>query len=90
MRWGRAFARPLRTARHLPPLDPNEVAFGGLGFAKMFTRPELVALGDAIGRETRFDEGAPDGVVLCEWAITAPAPRAPRPGDPEDRIAPRK
>lgn len=66
-RWGRAFALPLRATRPLPPLDPNEMAFGGLGFAKMFTRPELRALGDAIGRETRFDEGAPDGMVLCEW-----------------------
>jgi hypothetical protein len=66
-RWGRALARPLRAARRLPEVEPGEVVFGGLGFARLFTRPELEALGAAAGRLLRFDDGAPDGMELCAF-----------------------
>jgi hypothetical protein len=66
-RVGRALARPIRAARHLPDLDPSEVVFGGLGFARLFTRAELALLGAAVGRRTEFDEGAPDGTELCAF-----------------------
>lgn len=66
-RMGRALARPIRAARHLPDVEPGEVVFGGLGFARLFTRRELCALGDAAGRRTIFDDGAPDGMELCAF-----------------------
>jgi len=68
-RMGRALARPIRTARHLPAVDPGEVVFGGLGFVKLFTRAELIELGHAMGRRTCFDDGAPDGMELCAFVI---------------------
>ncbi|MBK8252458.1 MAG: methyltransferase domain-containing protein [Polyangiaceae bacterium] len=64
-RMGRAFARPIRAARPLPPVDRNEVVFGGLGFAKCFERAELEALAHAVGRTPRFFEGGPPGMWLC-------------------------
>lgn len=64
---GGALARPIRMARRLPEVEAGEVVFGGLGFAKLFTRPELRALGEAAGRRVIFDDGAPDGMELCAF-----------------------
>jgi hypothetical protein len=64
---GRALARPIRAARGLPEVDPGEIVFAGLGFTKLFERSELIAVGDAVGRRTRFDEAAPDGMELCAF-----------------------
>jgi hypothetical protein len=69
---GRALARPIRAARRLPDVEPGEVVFGGLGFARLLTRPELCSLGLAAGRRTHFDDGAPDGMILCAF-VNAPA-----------------
>ena len=66
-RMGRAAARPLRAARHLPPIEAGEVVFDALGFAKLFTHEELRALGAACGRRTIFDDGAPEGMALCAF-----------------------
>ena len=51
----------------LPEIEAGEVVFGGLGFARLFTRAELSALGDEVGRRTAFDDGAPDGMELCAF-----------------------
>jgi hypothetical protein len=69
MRAGRALAVPVRSVRGLPALDPGEVAFGGLGFVKMFARDELRAIGDVMGRESVFEEERPDGMELCAWPV---------------------
>ncbi|MEZ4296437.1 MAG: hypothetical protein R3B70_15810 [Polyangiaceae bacterium] len=66
----RALARPLRAARHLPPVDPGEIPFGGLGFVKLFTRGELVSMCATLERTAAFDEGAPDGLALCSFEVT--------------------
>ena len=66
-RVGRALARPVRALRRLPEIEAGEVVFGGLGFARLFTRAELSALGDEVGRRTAFDDGAPDGMELCAF-----------------------
>ena len=68
-RLGRALAMPVRALRRLPALDPGEVAFGGLGFVKLFGREELRAIGDAMGRRAVFEEDRPDGMELCAWPV---------------------
>lgn len=64
---GRAVGAALRSWRGLPDVDPAEIVFDTLGFAKLFTRDELAALGDRHGRRTIFEDAAPDGMHLCAF-----------------------
>ena len=64
---GRRIGARLREARGLPAVDEGEIVFDALGFAKLFTREEMVAIGERAGRRTIFEEGAPDGMWLCAF-----------------------
>jgi len=64
---GRRIGARLREARGLSAVDEGEIVFDALGFAKLFTRDELIAIGEAAGRRTIFEEGAPDGMWLCAF-----------------------
>lgn len=64
---GRRIGARVRAARGLPAVDEGEIVFDALGFAKLFTREELAAIGEGARRRTIFEDEAPDGMWLCAF-----------------------